>query len=151
MLGVLRPALAVSPGPGRIPPPSIIPDSTWKARIPTRDAFSIDFRRGELLTTKGTLAPDVARWLRDTLLVPGEDSVTVETRITHFALATPGEVRAVATYLGGQDRRHFFRVHVFDNAGLIAEADHTRAVVLPKRLRAIARHRAGLPAMLLDV
>jgi predicted thioesterase len=85
------------------------------------------------------------------LLAAGEDSVTVETRITHFALAAHGEVRAVATYLGGQDRRHFFRVHVFDDSGLIAEADHTRAVVLPKRLRAIARHRAGLPAMLLDI
>ena len=92
-----------------------------------------------------------ASTLLEPLLVGGEDSVTVETRITHFALATPGEVRAVATYLGGQDRRHFFRVHVFDDSGLIAEADHTRAVVLPKRLQAIARHRAGLPAMLLNV
>lgn len=89
--------------------------------------------------------------LLEPLLVPGQDSVTVETRITHFALAAHGEVRAVATYLGGQDRRHFFRVHVFDESGLIAEADHTRAVVLPKRLHAIARHRAGLPAMLLDI
>ena len=89
--------------------------------------------------------------LLEPLLVPGQDSVTVETRITHFALAAHGEVRAVATYLGSQDRRHFFRVHVFDESGLIAEADHTRAVVLPKRLRAIARHRAGLPAMLLDI
>lgn len=89
--------------------------------------------------------------LLEPLLVPGEDSVTVETRITHFALTVPGELRAVATYLGGQDRRHFFRVHVFDDSGLIAEAEHTRAVVLPKRLQAIARHRAGLPAMLLNI
>ncbi len=85
------------------------------------------------------------------LLATGEDSVSVETRITHFALAVAGELRAVATYLGAQDRRHFFRVHVFDDSGLIAEADHTRAVVLPRRLHAIARHRAGLPAMLLDI
>ena len=118
--------------------------------LPTHRAEDPSFSPEEGFPAVVAMHRAAARLL-EPLLVPGEDSVTVETRITHFALATPGEVRAVATYLGGQDRRHFFRVHVFDNAGLIAEADHTRAVVLPKRLRAIARHRAGLPAMLLDV
>ncbi len=80
-----------------------------------------------------------------------ESSVSVEMNFTHLVAHTHADVRAVATGLGGNGRLYHFRVHVFDEIGLIACAEHTRAVVVPRRLRAGTRRRAGRPAMLLNV
>jgi fluoroacetyl-CoA thioesterase len=85
------------------------------------------------------------------LLSAGQTSVSVEMKVTHRVAATHGRLRAVATYLGSRGRLHHFRVHAFDETGLIGGADHTRAVVVLRRALAGARRRAGRPAMLLNV
>jgi len=84
-------------------------------------------------------------------LPDGQSTVSVEMDVTHLVPAVQGELRAVASYLGTNGRLHHFRVHAFDETGLVGSAEHTRAVVVPKRLLAGARRRAGRPAMLLNV
>jgi fluoroacetyl-CoA thioesterase len=85
-------------------------------------------------------------------LAPGESTLGIEMNVTHMAPAVCGPtVRALATYLGVSGRLHRFSIHAFDESGLIASCEHTRAVVQPRRLLAQARRRAGLPAMLLEV
>jgi predicted thioesterase len=82
----------------------------------------------------------------------GESSIAVETSLTHAAPTTVGGlIRAVATYEGISGRMHRFRINAFDETGLIASAKHTRAVVIERRLLALARRRAGKPDMLLMV
>ena len=81
----------------------------------------------------------------------GETSVSVEMNVTHLVPSAQGELRAVATGLGARGRLHYFRVDAFDETGLVASAEHTRAIVVPRRLLAGARRRAGRPAMLLNV
>jgi predicted thioesterase len=85
------------------------------------------------------------------VLAAEQASVSVEMHVSHLVPTTQGDLRAVATYLGARGRLHHFRIHAFDETGLIGVAEHTRAVVLPRRLLAGARRRAGRPAMLLDV
>jgi predicted thioesterase len=80
-----------------------------------------------------------------------ESSLSVQMKVVHLVAQTQGEVRAVATGRGRDGRLHHFHVQAFDETGLIASAEHTRAVVLPRRLLARARRRAGRLAMLLDV
>ena len=84
-------------------------------------------------------------------LPEGQSSVSVEMNVMHLVAGSQGELRAVATHLGSNGRLHHFRVHAFDETGLIGSAEHTRAVVLPRRLLAGARRRAGKPAMLVNV
>jgi fluoroacetyl-CoA thioesterase len=84
-------------------------------------------------------------------LAPGESTLSIEMNVTHMAPAVCGPtVRALATYLGGSGRLHRFSIHAFDESGLIASCEHTRAVVRPRRLLAQARRRAGLPSILLE-
>jgi fluoroacetyl-CoA thioesterase len=94
-------------------------------------------------------------WSASRLLQPvlaaEQGSVSVEMRVSHLVSVTHGDLRAVATYLGSRGRLHHFRIHAFDETGLIGVAEHTRAVVVPRRLLAGARRRAGRPSMLLDV
>jgi fluoroacetyl-CoA thioesterase len=82
----------------------------------------------------------------------GESSVAISMNVTH-ASRTPvnGFVRAVATPESISGRLHRFTIHAFDESGLIGSAEHTRAVVVEKRLMAMARRRAGLPSLMLDV
>ena len=64
-------------------------------------------------------------WLR-----PGESSLAVKLDVTYLRpLSRDTNVRAVATYMGGSGRLHRFTIHAFDDTGLIASCDHTRAVV----------------------
>jgi predicted thioesterase len=76
------------------------------------------------------------------LLKEGELSVGVNVNVKHLA-ATPlgGRARAVATYAGAEGRLHRFRVQAFDDAGLIGEGEHTRAIILTERLMAGAAKR----------
>ncbi len=76
------------------------------------------------------------------LLKEGELSVGVVVDVKHLA-ATPigGRVRAVASYAGPEGRMHRFRVQAFDDAGLIGEGDHTRAIISTERLLAGAAKR----------
>jgi fluoroacetyl-CoA thioesterase len=82
----------------------------------------------------------------------GESSVAVTINLTHVA-RTPakGFVRTVATPESISGRLHRFTIHAFDESGLIGSAEHTRAVVVEKRLVAMARRRAGQPSLMLDV
>jgi fluoroacetyl-CoA thioesterase len=80
-------------------------------------------------------------------LKDGETSVGVALNVTYAAqTAASGTVRAVASYVGVTGRLHRFAIHVFDESGLIGSAEHTRAVVTERRLSAVARRLAGMPA-----
>jgi predicted thioesterase len=57
----------------------------------------------------------------------------------------------VATPEGNSGRIHRFTIHAFDETGLIGSAEHTRAVVVEKRLLAVTRPRVGRPSLMLDV
>jgi predicted thioesterase len=76
------------------------------------------------------------------LLENGQLSVGVSVQVRHTA-ATPvgSRVRAVATYLGADGKLARFRVEAFDEAGLIGDGEHTRAVVATERLIAGAEKR----------
>jgi predicted thioesterase len=83
----------------------------------------------------------------------GESSVAVAMNVTYAAasLRQPGNgmtMRAVASYNGISGRLHRFTINAFDESGLIGSAEHTRAVVIERRLMGIARQRAGEPSML---
>lgn len=80
-----------------------------------------------------------------------ENSVAIRTNLEHVATSATvaGRWRVVATRTAIRGRLHDFRVDVFDDSGLIASAEHTRAVVVERRLVAVARRRAGQPSMLL--
>lgn len=80
------------------------------------------------------------------LLREGELSVGVNVNVRHLA-ATPlgGRARAVATYAGPEGKLHRFRVQAYDDAGLIGEGEHTRAIILTERLMAGAMKRKAGP------
>lgn len=85
-------------------------------------------------------------------LQDGETSLTLTMNLTH-AVTGPisGNLRAVATYQGGNGREHRFLVHVFDESGLVASAEHSRAIVGGRRIMGLARKRLGRPSMQLHV
>ena len=77
-----------------------------------------------------------ARAMRS-LLRDDELSVGVGLDVRHIAPTPVGcTVRAVATFLGQDGKLWRFRVEAFDDAGLIGEGEHTRAVVTTARLLA---------------
>jgi fluoroacetyl-CoA thioesterase len=72
-----------------------------------------------------------------------ESSVSIEMKVTHVASTTVGgTLRAVAAYAGVAGRLHRFRINVFDESGLVGSAEHTRAVIIERRVLARARGRA---------
>jgi predicted thioesterase len=85
----------------------------------------------------------------------GESSVAVAMNVTYAAqsLRQPGgsTMRAVASYNGITGRLHRFKINAFDESGLIGTAEHTRAVVIERRLTSVARQLAGETSMLLLV
>jgi predicted thioesterase len=71
--------------------------------------------------------------------------------LRHVAI-TPGprgSVRVAARQHFIAGRMHHFIVDAFDERGLIAVSEHTRAVVNDRRFRAATRRRAGRISMLL--
>jgi fluoroacetyl-CoA thioesterase len=80
----------------------------------------------------------------------GETSVAVAMNVTYAApsLRHPHggmSMRAVASYVGISGKLHRFRINAFDESGLIGTAEHTRAVVVERRLvRVAAQSGAGL-------
>jgi fluoroacetyl-CoA thioesterase len=89
----------------------------------------------------------VKPWLR-----PGESTLAVKLDVTHLRpLSRDTNVRAVATYVGGAGRLHHFTIHAFDDTGLIASCDHTRAVVGARHALADVRPPQGGPPVLLEV
>ena len=123
------------------------PDAAEHRDLSPEDGFPAVLANSRLMA----LIELAAARLMHPQLGDGESSVSVEMNVTHLVAQSHGEVRAVATYLGANGRLHHFRVHAFDETGLIGCADHTRAVVVPQRLLAGARRRAGRPSMLLNV
>jgi fluoroacetyl-CoA thioesterase len=131
---------------------AIPPGAAENHTLSPEDGFPADLVHSALASSRlmGLMELAAAR-LMQAQLPDGHSSVSVEMNVTHLVAATLGEQRAVATYLGTNGRLHHFRVHAFDESGLIGSAEHTRAVVVPGTLRAGARRRAGRPAMLLNV
>ena len=92
-----------------------------------------------------------ARLLRPRL-ADGETSLTLSLNLTHMVTGPiSGNLRSVATYQGASGREHRFLVHVFDESGLVASAEHSRAIVGARRILGMARRRIGRPSMLLGV
>jgi predicted thioesterase len=82
----------------------------------------------------------------------GESSVGIAMNVTHAAHGhVSGTVRAVAAHAGVSGRLHRFTINLFDESGLIGSAKHTRAVVVERRLSAVARRHAGKPGVPLMV
>jgi predicted thioesterase len=76
------------------------------------------------------------------VLKTGELSVGVSLNVRHTAPTPVGaRVRAVATYLGPEDKLFRFRVEAFDEAGTIGDGEHLRAIVATERLLAGAARR----------
>ncbi len=68
-------------------------------------------------------------------LSPGQLSVGVSLNVRHLAATSVGcKVYAVATYLGTEGKLFHFKVEAWDEAGLIGEGDHERALVDTERL-----------------
>jgi len=92
-----------------------------------------------------------ARLLRPQLR-DGETTLALSLNITHVVTGPiSGNLRSVATYKGAFGREHRFLVHVFDESGLVASAEHSRAIVGARRIAGLARRRAGKSSMLLSV
>jgi predicted thioesterase len=86
------------------------------------------------------------------LMKPGlrdyESSVAVAMNVTYAApqMRRPnvgGMMRAVASYKEISGKLHRFTINAFDESGLIGTAEHTRAVLVERRLTDIAREQAG--------
>jgi predicted thioesterase len=89
-----------------------------------------------------------ARLLRPQL-EEGETSLTLSLDLTHVVTGPiSGNLRAVATYQGGSGREHRFLVHVFDESGLVASANHSRAIVGARRAAGLTRRRGKPPVPL---
>jgi fluoroacetyl-CoA thioesterase len=92
-----------------------------------------------------------ARLMRP-ILRAGESSVALSLDLTHVRPhATSANLRAVALHTGQVGRVHRFTVNVFDESGLVASAEHSRAVVAEQRIAGGARRRAGKRSTLLAV
>jgi fluoroacetyl-CoA thioesterase len=75
-------------------------------------------------------------------LQSGQTSVGLSIDVRHTAATPVGcTVRAVATYLGKVERSFRFNVEAFDEAGVIGNGEHTRAIVDTERLLAGAIRR----------
>ncbi|OYT72170.1 MAG: thioesterase [Chloracidobacterium sp. CP2_5A] len=80
--------------------------------------------------------------LLEAIQKPDELSVGVEVNVRHLAPTPVGAtVTVTATYLGGDEKFHRFRVEAFDPGGKIGEGEHARAVVEAERLLAGAQKR----------
>jgi fluoroacetyl-CoA thioesterase len=76
-------------------------------------------------------------------LDPGEHSVGVHVDVSHVAATPAGmEVRAEVELVAVEGRRLSFAVKVFDEAGLIGEGRHQRAVIAVDRFLERVREKA---------
>lgn len=108
-----------------------------------QDDFPDVFSTSKMIALMETAA---ARAMRDEL-GDGQLSVGVDVRIRHLA-ATPigAEVYARAVFLGMKGKLYLFRVHAYDQGGLIGEGEHSRAVIITERLMQGAWTRIYRPA-----
>jgi fluoroacetyl-CoA thioesterase len=121
---------------------------TTDAALPRREEDPAVAANARMLTAMELAA---ARLLRP-WLAPGQGSVGLEMSVTHLAPVACGAIlRCVATHERTSGRQHQFTLQVFEGDCVVARAVHIRAIVVPGRLLAGARRRAGLPAMLLAI
>src|SRR5258705_7008800 len=113
-------------------------DTAQAIAIAPEDSFPAVFATSRMIALMELAA---ARLMRP-ILEPGQLSVGVALSVEHRA-PTPlgGRVRAVATYLRPEGKLYRFKVEAFDDAGAIAEGEHTRAIVATERLLAGAERR----------
>ena len=99
------------------------------------------------------IAERAAAQLMHPELAPGQTSTSVRMSLWHLARikSQPDSWRAVARCVAVRGRLHEFEIDIFDGSGLIAGVEHTRAVVIGRRVEAIARHRLQRPSMLLHL
>src|SRR6187399_497233 len=114
----------------------------------THDSSGYDFSAIPATSRMIELMEIAAARLMRSHLGEGESSVAVAMNVTYAAhsLRHPGggsTIRAVASYNGISGRLHRFTINAFDQTGLIGTAEHTRAVVIERRLMGVARQRAG--------
>jgi fluoroacetyl-CoA thioesterase len=85
----------------------------------------------------------------------GEASVAVAMNVTFAASnlrrSASGNIRAVAAYQGISGKLHRFTINAFDESGLVGTAEHTRAVVLERRLINLGGNGATAPEVALAV
>jgi predicted thioesterase len=117
-------------------------DSAAALAIGPEDSFPDVFATSRMVALMEIAA---ARLVRPELQA-GQHSVGVSVQVRHTA-ATPvgGMVRAVATYLGPDGKLLRFKVEAFDEAGLIGDGEHARAIVGTERLLAGAAKRVAPP------
>jgi predicted thioesterase len=86
-------------------------------------------------------------------LSSGQTSISMALNLRQVSAihSSPDTWRVRAYLVAARGRVHEFELDVFDDSGVIASAEHTRAVVVATRVLAIARRRVGRPAMLLRV
>ena len=106
-------------------------DSAEMLALDSRDSFPAVLATSRMVA----LMEIAAARLLSASLQPGEHSVGVTVAVRHVA-ATPigGRVRARATYLGADGKLFRFKVEAFDDAGLIGDGEHSRAIVATSRL-----------------
>ena len=81
-------------------------------------------------------------------LQDGESSVAVAMNVVYAAphMRQPNAantLRAVASYKEISGRLHRFTINAFDESGLVGTAEHTRAVLVERKLSDVAREQAG--------
>jgi predicted thioesterase len=115
-------------------------DTACNIGLSSEDSFPEVFATSRMIALMEVAA---ARAMRP-LLGDGQHSVGVGLNVKHSA-ATPvgSRVRAVARWLRNEGRLMHFNVQAFDEAGLIGEGEHTRAVVETARLLTGAEKRRG--------
>jgi predicted thioesterase len=115
-------------------------DTACNIGLTSDDSFPEVFATSRMIALMEVAA---ARAMRP-LLGDGQHSVGVGLNVKHCA-ATPvgSQVRAVARWLRNEGRLMHFNVQAFDEAGLIGEGEHTRAIVDTARLLSGAEKRRG--------
>jgi predicted thioesterase len=115
-------------------------DTACNIGLTSDDSFPEVFATSRMIALMEVAA---ARAMRP-LLGDGQHSVGVGLNVKHCA-ATPvgSQVRAVARWLRNEGRLMHFNVQAFDEAGLMGEGEHTRAIVDTARLLSGAEKRRG--------
>ena len=118
-------------------------DTARSIALAAGDSFPEVFATSRMIALMEVAA---ARAMRP-LLGDGQLSVGVSLNVRHTA-ATPmgASVRAVASFLRSDEKFTHFRVQAFDDAGLIGEGEHARAVIYTSRLLAGAARRGKTPS-----
>lgn len=113
-------------------------DTAHALALTAEDSFPEVFATSRMIA----LMELAAARLMNPLLEPGQLSVGVTLDVKHTAATLVGcRVRAVACYLGVAGKLRRFRVQAFDEAGMIGEGSHTRAIIDQARLLAGAARR----------